>query len=487
MADEAKKRSVPWREVLLYLLTAVTAAVFPVFFLYGRNAAEVSPGAALRCLWPFVLEAVAVYLLMLLLTRSAPHSGMAACAVIWILNDYRPIEDVMRGWFPGLRYWHILFLCCLVAGHIVWGIVRCCKKDAAKTIASVLALVTGGLCVMNVGMAIPGIAAYLELADTKKESALSSDRADTDLPNFYYIIFDEYGGYDAVQKYYGYDGSGDAAFFRDLGFQVSMSSYAGTKGTVIETANLFNLDYVVTLEDPDFATIADQKRWNAPFFRLLQEKGYSINGVGQTAVAEYGLPAVYETEADEAATMEGESFWDLLLGNTVAYPWLDRQDAYSDYRAEVQKSLDHFKDELDHTARGRFYLLHVNCPHMPFVFDQDGGALDAGDSANWIDRGIYLGQYRYMTKEMKQIAQSIVRSEPDCIIVFQSDHGFRGGAQLYDIPDGYSCNILNNVYFGGEPLDIEGKTSINTLRTVLNELFGMDLDMITPPEGMFQK
>ena len=46
---------------------------------------------------------------------------------------------------------------------------------------------------------------------------------------------------------------------------------------------------------------------------------------------------------------------------------------------------------------------------------------------------------------------------------------------------------MNNVYFGGEPLDIEGKTSINTLRTVLNELFGMDLDMITPPEGMFQK
>ena len=28
---------------------------------------------------------------------------------------------------------------------------------------------------------------------------------DTSLPNFYYIIFDEYGGYNAVNEYYRYD------------------------------------------------------------------------------------------------------------------------------------------------------------------------------------------------------------------------------------------------------------------------------------------
>lgn len=483
---EKEKKNFPIKALLLYALTALAAAVFPVFFLYGQNAAEADPAVALRCVALFALEGLAAYLLGLLLTRSAPKGALAAGVVLVLTNNFKFIETMVRSWSSALKYWHALFLCILAAGHAVWLIRRFCKEELAKTLASVLALVMGGLCVMNLCMSVPGFLAYQDMAGAKKISVDISENADAELPNFYYIIFDEYGGYDATEKYYGKDGGGDIAFFRELGFNVSESSYSGTWHTIFETANLFHMDYVA-LPDRSSVTETNKLRRNAPFFQLLQEKGYSILGVGAEATDTYGLPSAYETQAGQAETVEGKTFRDLLIDNTVFYPSLLRQDIYAKRREEDIKSLEFFLN-TDTGQRGQFYLLHIECPHMPFIFDAQGGALNPADSANWADKEIYLGQREYMTQWMKRIAQSLIERDPDSIIIFQSDHGFRGnGSEQASVPKEYGCNILNNVYYRGRELDVEGKTGINTLRTVLNKLFGMDYKMLTPPEGVFSK
>lgn len=484
MEKESKK--LPIKKLLLYALAALAVAVFPVFFLYGQNAAEADPMVALRCVILFLLEGLAAYLLGLLLTRCAPLSALVAGVILLLANNFKFIETIVRSWSPALKYWHALFLCLLVAGHGIWLLKRFCKEELAKALALVLALVMGGLCAVNLCMGIPGFLAYQDVVRTKKMGSVSSGEQDTDLPNFYYLIFDEYGGYDATKKYYGKDGSEDIAFFRELGFNVSEDSYSGTWHTVIETANLFHLDYVA-LAGQSPITETNKLRWDAPFFQLLREKGYTTQGVGEGSL-DYGLPSAYETQASQAETVEGKTFLDLLMDNTVFYPALRRQDIYTSYRKEVVESLGFFLEGTDTTQGGHFYLLHVKCPHMPFVFDAEGEALELGDSANWTDKEIYLGQREYMTWWMKKIAQSLVERDPDSIIICQSDHGFRGGvSELVPIPEEYGCNILNNVYYCGKKLDIQGKTGINTLRTILNELFGMGYEMVTPPEGVFTK
>ena len=41
-------------------------------------------------------------------------------------------------------------------------------------------------------------------------------------------------------------------------------------------------------------------------------------------------------------------------------------------------------------------------------------------------------------------------------------------------------NILNCVYLPGQDVDIQGKSGVNTLRTVLDQAFGMELPMVEP-------
>lgn len=480
-----RRKKFPIKKYLMCGVLALTVAVFPVFFLYGQNAAEADPVVALRCVGLFLLEGIVAYLLGLILTCSAPKGALTAGVILLLSNNFKFIETIVRSLSPSLKYWHALFLCILVAGHIIWLLKHFCKEELAKTFSSVLALVMGGLCVMNLCIGIPGFLAYQDVVRTKKMGSVFSGEQNTDLPNFYYLIFDEYGGYDATQKYYGKDGSEDIAFFRDLGFNVSEDSYSATWLTVIETANLFHLDYIASAEQP--ITETNKLRWNAPFFQLLREKGYDTKGIGVDSM-EYGLTSAYDTKANQAETMEGKSFWDLLMDNTVIYPALQQQDIYTNYRKEIIKSLKFFIEDIDTTKGGQFYLLHVNCPHMPFVFDAEGRALSLKESANWTDKEIYLGQREYMTWWMKEIAENLVERDPNSIIVLQSDHGFRGGvSNLVPIPEEYGCNILNNVYFCGKELDIQGKTSINTLRTILNELFCLNYEMVIPPEGIFTK
>ena len=84
---------------------------------------------------------------------------------------------------------------------------------------------------------------------------------------------------------------------------------------------------------------------------------------------------------------------------------------------------------------------------------------------------------------------NILEHDPSAVIILQSDHGARLGYHLIDLyGDDYDPetetihqqNILNCVYLGGEALDISGLSGINTLRTVLNRLYGMDYDMLEP-------
>lgn len=485
MEEKQKNRRELFQQGLWNLLAVSAVAIFPAVFLYGRNAAEVSPWIALQGVGIFILEAMAVYGLYLLIMRSVVYSGLTASVTILLINNYTLLKKVADLLFPRLKYWHILFLLCLVIAHIAWAIARLCKKEIAQMVTNVLSLVMAGLCVLNLCMAIPGIASYIKLENAKKQNTLLSEGADAGLPNFYYIIFDEYGGYDAVEKYYGYDGNENISFFEDLGFQVSTTSYAGTGNTLIETANLFNLDYVI---QNGSNTDAAQARWNPPFFQFMQEKGYAIHGVGAEAEAGYGLPTVFKVAASEAQTIDGQNFLSILLGNTAMYPLLNRQDPYLYYRREVSETLEFFKSGITFKDKGNLYFLHVNCPHMPFIFDKNGNSLDDDYAiVNWIDKEIYLGQYQYITEEMKQIAEVLVRNDPNGIIVFQSDHGFRGGNQLSDIPQECVYNILNNVYFQGKNLEVKGLSAINTLRTILNELFGMEYTMVIPPEGMYTK
>ena len=87
---------------------------------------------------------------------------------------------------------------------------------------------------------------------------------------------------------------------------------------------------------------------------------------------------------------------------------------------------------------------------------------------------------------MMAITSTIIRNDPNSIIILMSDHGIRyhGEAnqkQTFYITDKDSCRVMNAVYFKGQKLDIEGLSGINTLRYILSLYGGQEYPPIQDP------
>ena len=80
--------------------------------------------------------------------------------------------------------------------------------------------------------------------------------------------------------------------------------------------------------------------------------------------------------------------------------------------------------------------------------------------------------------------------DPDALIIVQSDHGYRQANHFYDmgiwdtydptVENPYMQNTLNCVYYQNQSFAIEGETGINSLRLILNQVFGTDYASIKP-------
>ena len=84
---------------------------------------------------------------------------------------------------------------------------------------------------------------------------------------------------------------------------------------------------------------------------------------------------------------------------------------------------------------------------------------------------------------MIRIIENIIENDPEAVVLLMSDHGARSRSE-FTIE--MKTNPLNAVYFRGEKLDIEGLSSVNTLRTILNRLLQLDLPMVNVPQYDFR-
>ena len=296
------------------------------------------------------------------------------------------------------------------------------------------------------------------------------------MPNFYFILFDELSTVPVVQKYFDYDNSDLLKKLEELGFTTSQSGHNESASTAVVTANLFNLDYLVTSRDTE--ELKFSLRSNNEVFPQLREAGYTITGLGNASF--YGLRDAIESQPQGATTVSGENVGTILLKNTVIYPYL--LDYYPEAPRAILKSLDFLKDPANCSGHNQFLLAHIVCPHPPFYFNADGSLSD-NVTSGWSDLNSYLNQYIFISNEMVQIAKTIVDNDPDAVVWILSDHGARATEDprygFFSVED--MTNFFNAVYYRGEQIDIEGLSGVNTFRTILNRLIGTDYEMVLLP------
>ena len=481
------------KKYVLPLLAVISVSAFPALFLYCQNADEVAFSECVPVLLIFLLTGLVLWCLSLAVTRSPDKAAVAAAVLVLVLTNFTFLENGLKFVFPRLKYWHTAPILIVAALHLIWAICRWVKSHILPDIVSVIAIVFGGLIAFNLVTSAPQIIertrAAKEETDTPAPVAVKEETDATERPNIYFMLFDEYANFPQMEEYYGYENEPLRSFFEENHFNVA---YTGTNESVhSETiqANMISLEYLV--DDRDSLSERANLRKNGKFFQVLREHGYEVELLESTYTDMYGgtMPGESAATEVEATTINGDTFAALLMRQTMFYPFYIEKEVNFQMVNDYLTIVDYLRENSAPNSSLKFAYFYF--PHPPFVVDENGHELkikvDTYSEDAWENKEYYLGQYKYATKLMISTMEGILSHDPESIIIVMSDHGARGiGLRGQpNFPWDVMSNSLKAVYYMGQPLDIEGLTNLNVLRTVLNELLDMDYEMLALPEGEF--
>lgn len=483
------------KRFILPMLAVAATAAYPAIFLYCRNADEANFSEILPALLICLGAGFVLFAICFAFTRSAEKASISASLLLLVLLNFSFLEKGLKAILPTLKYWHTLPIILAVALHIIYFLCRFLGKDAAKDVSRVLCLVFGGLVLFNVATASPQILNRIrvqrQLQGNPDPAVVQQGEATEDMPNVYLLIFDEYANFPQMEEYYDYDNAPLKEFLEENQFNISYTSHNETIMSVTVQTNMINYDYIV--DDADSASEKDVLRKNGALFNLMREHGYDIRILERDNFYGGSLPSGEVSQQAGARTLNGEGLGEVFAQQTALYPFA----ALSAQRSKVMRVAQYWEianyiSRPSETMSNTFTLAYFCFPHQPFDVDENGKEIslpvDPMSPEAWNDKKYYLGQFKHATKMMITMCEGIVESDPDAVIMLMSDHGARGLGLGKDplFPWDVMTNSLNALYYQGKTIEIEGLSNVNTIRTVLNNLFDLNLEMVEIPEGEYR-
>lgn len=483
--------SISWLPLLSVLLTCL----YPCVFLYAHNAGEAPISSMLPFFGVFLLNALIFLVLFGLVQRSISRGAFLADLSMLVVINFSMVLNALQKKWESIGYLPLL----LIFGAILLTIflLLLWKRPNMKIPCGLIALAFGVLTVM--GFVSAAITSLTSGSEEENQTVLDVYEPQTfasqDKPNVYYFLFDGYAGPECLEHYYDYDNEPFLKAMEDKGFSVSRTSHnTESLKTVTIIPNLLNLNYVAhkSMSDAEKDSLLDMPN----LFRTFKENGYQINLANHLDyIGATGCNVLTHNQSRRTIS-------DYLLKNSLYYQ-LDfikkelnnyiHADYVATYTGPLFNVMDAEKDSWKYTQDGpTFTMGYLQCPHAPTILDKNGKLVDNYESVGWQwDRPeLYLGQLEYISSFILDLVSTIQEHDPDALIIVQSDHGCRQANHFYDmgIWDDYDPkvenlfmqNTLNCVYYRGENFPIEGELGINSLRLILNQVFGTTYEMIEP-------
>ena len=395
------------------------------------------------------------------------------------------------------------------------------KEQVAKIFVPVFAGVLAMLIILNTLLSIGKIVSVANVNseiknDINKQyeylaSYKDSDKTPDELANIYFIIVDEYAGFNSIEKHFNYDNKEFKTFLENNNFTISETSTNYLDGTMECLANVFNLEfneknrYTKTSE-----AYCQKKMENGALFRLAEDNGYTVNVAQTTQLVNYDSQT--DIYGDKwSATGNSKSTIDLMISPSMLVPFTDRirsvlNGVSLDYfvgRTHAVKQAQSYSDPLVYFAQSEnvgktntFNLCYASIPHQPFFFDENGNVTnDVSKLNDWSNKDNYLNQFKYCTTLLQDTISNIVENDPNSIIILMSDHGARNHSNessafdwMNEMTAKDNTDILCAVYYKGESFtDIEGMCGSNVMISVVNEAFGYNIPLIAQSDSMYYK
>lgn len=481
--------TLPLKFALLPLLTII----YPIVFLYNNNAAIMDISSLFNTLIFYIPIGVAVYLTLLLANKINPEKSAVASSIFLVFFN---IYGIIYNWLFQLNkvqveHYTLFPLIVLISLYAAWGIAQV-NSTYLRSFWNGSVLILFVLIAFNIVNIISieiEKGEMLQPSGTKMVEAVSN--VNKNHPDIYYIVFDEFAGFDAMRNYWQYDQIDQfVGFLKEKGFFIAEKSRASSIDTLHQMSTRLNYktyDLSGKNRQTYFTDIADSRAT-----RYLKSLGYTIVVFDETRSsfaypAKPSIIADYSFEHDsELLTMSGRQFDDfgILVANNTMLRIFSRLYELRNPVLEQHEKMIYFTmnklENMHEVSTPKFVYVHLMLPHMPFMFDENGNYVDPAFHSNW---DYYLGNYIFSTRVAEKIVNGILSSaDPERlpVIVLQSDHGARNkvtanpnSAGLENYPEEYKKDIMFAMYipgydFSSIPQQVD---PINTFPIIFNYLF----------------
>jgi len=326
---------------------------------------------------------------------------------------------------------------------------------------------------------------FLEIFSPLNENEYTTSNVSTiqsDMPDIYYIILDEYSSNQALKKFFDYDNSQFLSYLKEKGFLVVSPSYTNYPTTVQSLASSLNMDYINYLSEE--AGI-DSKNYHLLNDVLSRNKVMDILRTNQYNVINMG--ALWgpnnEFQNANANLCEFKEFnRDSLmreLQHITMLGYLQEKIVEQGRRDRVLCVFDELPTLNQKFSSPKFIFAHIMLPHGPYIFGPNGENVNPGislDGNPWDPKKAHIDQLKFANKNIRILVDTILSQNNNSIIIIQGDTGsaFSGawGNPSEDLIIERMSN-LNAIYFpnGNYEAFSEYVTPVNSFRIVFNEFF----------------
>lgn len=471
------------------IASLLLVCLYPCLFQYAGNIPEARLLDALVFFGLFLAIGAVVYLIVLGITRRAGAAGLLSSLGMLVFTNIGLVTRALQNHVSWFRARYLLAVALVVGIGLLVLLGK--KKWRCGVPCLLLVLAFGVMSVASMGMAVPKLLKQHREEQSRSQQqteVMSAGENQTNLPNVYYYLYDEFAGPECLEYFYEFDHSD---FYRQLeqrGFSCSKDSYnVESTVTVQLIPDLFHLDYGV----PPYFESGDGAE--PRLYQLFQDMGYQIHLINHMDFLDTDGTKVLTTR--QHADSIGVYLYQNSLLPSIPYlsglverlPQLQTEKGYTEMLDEALNLMDTaWKFSQDGPT---LTLGYVQCPHTNFIYDADVNPVPAEHGNDWDDPQYYLGFLQYASRRILAAVDEIQAHDPTAIIILQSDHGARtvyheaihgNVEQVTQDLVHHQQNILNCVYLPGQNVDIQGKSGVNTLRTVLDQAFGMELPMVEP-------
>lgn len=480
---------------LIPIFTVWLFAIYPVLALYAHNVDQL----VLKQLFSpliisFVLSTI-LFGLWLIILKNNIQAGLATVVLLIIFWYYGLFYTGITK-MVNLKHWHLIPILFFIYFHLVYFITKIKQQKTLNNLNTILLLPISLLMLINFITILPS---EFRKFNSLKNNPVIKQRTNKVIagkcyPDIYLIILDEYASLKTIKEEWGYDNSAFSKFLKEQGFFIAQESKIRLPGTEKSMTTILNLEYV----DENLTDIELYLKYNNNYlFSFLDRIGYKIvflDGFGrpQNSLKLKSILHVYFEDIDFKHGNRLDEFSDMVIEQSMLSPIIkilkdENPNVYYQTNKYFFNYIKNYPFKVKESKKPTFLFAHINCPHIPYVFDRNGNFTENPTNfweyksldKNFLKK-LYLEQYIYVTKRITNIINEILeKSENKPIIILLSDHGPRNVSVGIENVKQFH-RVLNAIYFPDFDYRnlYDSIAPVNTMRVVLNKYFGENYKML---------